>query len=146
MTLVHQETKLEPQVESLVVELRDLIDEARSSIASTVNSTLTMLYWHVGTKIHKEILKKERAECGQAILATVSRELTDDYGKGFSEKSLRRMIQFGVLFPAKPIVAALTRQLSWTHFRVLIPIKEPVKRNFYSELCRKERWTVRNKG
>jgi len=143
MILQYQETDLEPQVENLVGELRGMIDEARASIASTVNSTLTQLYWHVGNRIHKEILKEERAEYGRAIVATVSRQLTNDYGKGFSEKSLRRMIQFGEIFPEEPIVAALMRQLSWTHFTVLIPIKDAIKRDFYAEMCRIERWNVR---
>ncbi|NGX37012.1 MAG: hypothetical protein K1000chlam2_00161 [Chlamydiae bacterium] len=143
MTLQYQETGLEPQVENLVGELRGMIDEARSSIASTINSTLTMLYWHVGTRIQKEILKGERAEYGRSIVATVSRQLTNDYGKGFSEKSIRRMIQFGEIFSEEPIVAALMRQLSWTHFTVLIPIKDTIKRDFYAEMCRIERWNVR---
>jgi len=143
MTLQYQETALEPQIENLVGELRGMIDEARSSISSTINSTLTFLYWHVGTRIHKEILKGERAEYGRSIVASVSRQLTTDYGKGFSEKSIRRMIQFGETFPQEPIVAALMRQLSWTHFTVLIPIKDTIKRDFYAEICRIEKWNVR---
>jgi len=102
-----------------------------------------MLYWQVGTRIRKEILNEERAEYGRSIVATVSQQLTSDYGKGFSEKSLRRMIQFGETFPKEPIVAALMRQLSWTHFTVLIPIKDPIKRDFYAEMCRIEKWNVR---
>lgn len=143
MTLKTQETDLAPQVENLVGELSNMIDQARSTVASTINSTLTMLYWHVGTRINKEILNEERAEYGRSIVASVSRQLTRDYGKGFSEKSLRRMIQFGETFPEEPIVAALMRQLSWTHFTVLIPIKDPIKRDFYAEMCRIEKWNVR---
>lgn len=143
MTLQYQETALEPQVEDLVGELRGLIDEARTSIASTVNFTITMLYWKLGTRIRKEILREERAEYGKTIIASVSEKLTNDYGKGFSEKSLRRMIQFGETFADEPIVAALMRQLSWTHFTVLIPIKDSIKRAFYAEMCRIEKWNVR---
>ena len=143
MTLQYQETTLEPQVESLVGELRGMIDEARSSIASTVNSTLTLLYWHVGNRIHKEILREERAEYGRSIVATVSRQLTSYYGKGFTEKGLRRMIQFAEIFPDEQIVATLMRQLSWSHFVLLIPIKDIIKRDFYAEMCRIEQWNVR---
>jgi len=143
MTLQYQKTALEPQVDNLVGELRGMIDQARASIASTVNSTITMLYWQVGTRIRKKILKEERAKYGRSIVASVSRQLTNDYGKGFSEKSLRRMIQFGDIFPDEPIVAALMRQLSWTHFTVLIPIKDTIKRDFYAEMCRIEKWNVR---
>jgi DUF1016 N-terminal domain len=143
MTLQTQETALEPQVDNLVGELRGMIDQARSSIASTINSTLTVLYWHIGSRIRGEILKDERAEYGKKIVATVSRQLTRDYGKGFLEKSLWRMIQFAEVFPEEQIVVSLIRQLSWSHFRLLIPIKDTDKRDFYAEMCRVERWNVR---
>ncbi len=143
MTLQYQETALEPQVENLVGELRGLIDQARESIASTVNARLTMLYWHLGNRIRKEILKDERAEYGRGIVAAVARQLTQHYGKGFSEKSLRRMVQFGELFPDEQIVAPLARQLTWTHITVLLPLKDPIKRDFYTEMCRIEKWNVR---
>src|SRR3990172_6123326 len=79
----------------------------------------------------------------RSIVATVSRQLTSIYGKGFSDKSLRRMIQFGEVFPDEKIVASLLRQLSWTLFTFLIPIKDPLKRDFYAEMCRIEKWNVR---
>ncbi len=102
-----------------------------------------MLYWHIGNRVRKEILSDRRAEYGQEIVVTVSRQLTSIYGKGFSDKSLRRMIQFGEAFPDEKIVASLLRQLSWTHFTILIPIKDPLKRDFYAEMCRIEKWNVR---
>lgn len=104
--------------QELLLELRQMIDQARTSIASTVNVRLTMLYWHIGNRIRKEILKEERAEYGRTIVAAVARQLTQYYGKGFSEKSLRRMIQFGEAFSDEQIVAAVARQLTWTHFTV----------------------------
>lgn len=87
------------QLNDLIGELKTMIDQARESIASTVNTRLAMLYWHVGSRVRKEILKDERAEYGRTIVASVARQLTLQYGKGFSEKSLRRMIQFGEVFP-----------------------------------------------
>lgn len=144
MTLQTPNTELEPQqVETLIGELRQIIDRTRTSIASTVNAGLTLLYWHIGTRIRKELLQNERAEYGQKIVATVSRQLALDYGKGFMEKSLRRMIQFAEVFPEQQIMLALTRQLSWSHFRLLMPIKDATKRDFYAEMCRIERWNVR---
>ena len=132
-----------PLLDGLIVDLRAMIDHARGSIASTVNARLTMLYWHLGNRIRKEILKDERAEYGRAIVAAVARQLTQNYGKGFSEKSLRRMIQFGEIFSDEQIVAPLARQLTWTHFTVLLPIKDTIKRDFYTEMCRIEKWNVR---
>lgn len=144
MTLQTHETDSEPiRLDGLLEELRHMIDEARESVASTVNASLTLLYWQVGFRIRTELLKNERAEYGQKIVATVSRQLTADYGRGFLEKSLRRMIQFAEVFPEKEIVASLIRQLSWSHFKLLFPIKDDIKRDFYAEMCRIEKWNVR---
>lgn len=129
--------------QGLIDELRSLIDQTRESIATTVNSRLTMLYWHIGSRIRSEILNNERAEYGGQIVATVSRQLAGEYGKGFVEKSLWRMIQFAELFPNKEIVNGLIRQLSWSHFRLLLPLKDSLKRDFYAEMCRIEKWNVR---
>jgi predicted nuclease of restriction endonuclease-like (RecB) superfamily len=129
--------------QGLIDELRSMIDQTRESVAMIINSKLAMLYWHVGNRVRKEILNDKRAEYGQEIVAAVSRQLTSLYGKGFSDKSLRRMIQFGELFPNEKIVASLLRQLSWTHFTVLLPIKDSIKREFYAEMCRIEKWNVR---
>jgi len=112
-------------------DIRRLIDEAGSSVAITVNTTMTMLYWQIGKRINDDILKGERAEYGKEIVSTLSRQLVMEYGNNFSEKNLRRMIQFAEVYPSKKIVVSLIRQLSWTHIIALIPIKEPLKRDFY---------------
>jgi predicted nuclease of restriction endonuclease-like (RecB) superfamily len=148
---MNQETALSPLQtppaltlpKSLLEDLRQMIDQTRHTIASTINVGLIMLYWRVGKRIQKETLQNERAEYGQKIVATVSRQLTTEYGKGFLEKSLHRMIQFSEVFSDEQIVATLMRQLTWSHFRLLIPIKDALKRDFYAEMCRVERWTVR---
>jgi hypothetical protein len=127
----------------LVEELRQLINETRNRVAATVNSELTMLYWHIGTRIRTEVLQNERAEYGKQIVATVSQQLTADYGKSFDSKNLFRMIQFSELFPDEQIVVTLSRQLSWSHFLAILPVKNDLGRAFYAEMCRIERWTVR---
>ncbi len=85
------------------------------------------------------ILKQKRADYGKEIVVTLSRQLTEDYGNNFNEKNLRRMIQFTEVFPDKEIVVSLIRQLSWTHFIALIPLKDDLQRDFYAEMCRIER-------
>ncbi len=130
-------------VDGLIGELRQIIEQTRESVATTVNASLTLLYWQVGFRIKTELLQNERAEYGQKIVATVSRQLTTEYGKGFTEKNLRRMVQFAEVFHEKEIVVSLIRQLSWTHFIALIPIKDPLKRDFYAEMCRLEHWNVK---
>ena len=64
------------------------------------------------------MLGSERAAYGEQIVVTVSGQLVVDYGRGYSEKNLRRMVQFAELFPEQEIVATLSRQLSWSHFGV----------------------------
>ena len=128
---------------TLLIDVRRLIDEAREAVATTVNAGLTMLYWRIGERINAEVLKHTRAEYGKQIVATLSQQLTQQYGDGFEEKNLRRMLQFNQTFPDERIVVSLIRQLSWTHFIALIPIQESLKRDFYAEMCRLERWSVR---
>jgi predicted nuclease of restriction endonuclease-like (RecB) superfamily len=102
-----------------------------------------LLSWEIGQKIRTEVLGLKRAEYGERVVRTVAEGLTADYGRGYSEKNLRHMIRFAERFPAREIVSALSRQLSWTHFRALAYIDDPLKREFYAELCRVERWGTR---
>ena len=90
-----------------------------------------------------KILHGERAEYGKQIVSTLSRQLAADYGDSFTEKNLRRMIQFAEVFPEEQIVVSLIRNLSWTHFLALIPLVKPLQREYYAEMCRVERWSVR---
>ena len=124
-------------------DIRKLIEEPRQNVATTVNAGLTMLYWKIGKRINLEILKGERAEYGAEILQTLSAKLIFEYGEGFAEKNIRRMVQFYDLFPNKQIVVTLSRQLSWSHFIAVLPVKNALAREFYTEMCRLERWSVR---
>lgn len=129
--------------ERLLKDLKTLIEESRLTVVLAVNTALTMLYWQIGKRISVEILKGGRAEYGKQIVASLARQLVKDYGKGFTEKNLRRMIQFSQEFPEEKIVASLMRQLSWTHFTLLIPLKDPLQKMFYAEMCSLEKWSVR---
>ena len=137
--------RLTPQVNetALLEDLRSLILSARQRIAVVANSTTTLLYWHLGQRLMKENLQNQRAAYGKQILATVSRELTAEFGRGFSYATVNRAIQFSELFPDPEIVSTLSTQLSWSHFMELLPIKEPLARDFYAEMCRIEHWDVR---
>jgi predicted nuclease of restriction endonuclease-like (RecB) superfamily len=128
---------------SLLADLRQLILEAKHDVARRVNSGMVLLYWSVGQRIRQHILKEKRAEYGEQIVSAVGRQLTAEFGKGFSEKSIRHMVRFAEVFPDAQIVSPLVRQLSWRHFTRLIYIKDPLKRDFYAELCRIERWNTR---
>jgi predicted nuclease of restriction endonuclease-like (RecB) superfamily len=127
----------------LLADLRGLIQQARVGVARAVDSSLTALYWHVGQRIRQDILKEKRAEYGEQIVATLGTQLETEFGRGFGEKNLRRMIRFAEVFPDREIVASLSRQLAWSHFIELIPLEKPLEREFYAEMCRVERWSVR---
>ena len=129
--------------DGLLADVQSMIEQTRAGVAQAINAGMTSLYWRIGKRIQNEILQGQRADYGKEIVATLSRQLASKFGTGFSEKNLRRMIQFAEVFPDPEIVVSLIRQLSWTHILVLIPLKEPLQREFYAEMCRVERWSVR---
>jgi hypothetical protein len=83
------------------------------------------------------------ARATKQILATVSQELTAEFGAGFNYTSLTRMARFAEWMTNEQILATLSQTLSWSHFVELLPIKDPLARDFYAEMCRIERWDVR---
>lgn len=127
----------------LLNEIKQMIEETQTGIAATVNTGLTLLYWRIGKCINNEILEGDRAEYGKQILATLSQELKTEYGRGFSYSALTRICKFTQSFSDAKIVATLSQQLSWSHFREIIPLEEPLKRQFYAEMSRVEKWSVR---
>lgn len=128
---------------ALLKDLREMIVSAREDVARSVNSALVMLYWKIGERIRKEILKEKRADYGEQIVPTLSAQLVPEFGQGFGRRNLFRMIQFAQVFPDKQIVSTLSRQLGWSHFVEIIPLKDPLRRDFYAEMCQIERWSVR---
>lgn len=129
--------------DGLAADVRRMIEQTREGVARTVNAGVTFLYWRIGKRIQSEILQNERAAYGKEILAALSQQLTTEFGLGYSYSALTRMVKFATTFPDLPIVAALGQQLGWTHFKALIPLKDPLQREFYAEMCRIERWSSR---
>lgn len=133
----------QPQNE-LFGEIKSLIEQSKQQIAISVNAAMSMLYWKIGKRINEEVNFQNRTQSyGKQIVATLWRQLEKEYGTSFSEKNLRRMMQFAEVFPDEKIVVSLIRQLSWTHFLAVIPIQDPLKRMFYIEMCKVEKWSVR---
>jgi predicted nuclease of restriction endonuclease-like (RecB) superfamily len=129
--------------ENLYNELRTLIASSRQRLAGAVNAELTRLYWTVGQRLATEVLGGERAQYGSQLMARLGQQLTTEFGRGFEAKNLRRMVQFVQAFPEPENVASLMRQLSWTHFLQLIPVKTEQARTFYAQQCAEQRWSVR---
>jgi predicted nuclease of restriction endonuclease-like (RecB) superfamily len=118
------------------------IESAKSHVASYTNSALVVLYWNVGSLINDDILNNTRAEYGEQILSHLAKELTLLYGNGFDRPNLSRMVKFSKLY-SQEICVTLSQQLSWSHIIRLIAIEVDLKRDFYAEMCRLERWSVR---
>jgi predicted nuclease of restriction endonuclease-like (RecB) superfamily len=135
--------KLQNISDPLFLEIRKYINDAKQLVATTTNSAITILYWNIGFRINQEILNNERAEYGKQIVKQLSQKLAFEYGKGWSEKQLRHCLRFAETFAEKEIVYALSRELSWTHFRILMYVNKPLSRDFYLEMCRLEKWTTR---
>jgi predicted nuclease of restriction endonuclease-like (RecB) superfamily len=126
----------------LLSELRELVQTARQRVATVANAAHSLLYWHIGHRLVSENLTDGKAEYGKRILATISRELTSEFGDGFTLRAIYRAIQFCQCFQDKSIVSTLSTQLGWSHFIEILPIKDPLAREFYAEMCRVERWSV----
>lgn len=127
----------------LFSDIRTLIDSARQRAAVAVNAELTLLYWQVGRRINTEILNGKRAEYGKEIIPHLARQLTYLYGKGWTQRNLANMVLFSESFSDPNILRALSAKLSWTHFRTLIAIDDPLKRDFYTQMAQLEGWSTR---
>ena len=134
---------LEISKDVLYTDISKLIDAARTKVAYYADSSLVELYWQIGNRINLEILNEKRADYGKEIVKNLAVKLEANYGRGFNRSSLFRMIQFVKCY-SKEIVATLSRQFSWSKFIELITIEEPLKRQFYTEMCRIEHWSVRD--
>ncbi|OHE58966.1 MAG: hypothetical protein A2Z47_16290 [Thermodesulfovibrio sp. RBG_19FT_COMBO_42_12] len=117
----------------LLSDIRLMIEQSRHRFSQAINAEIALLYWNIGKRIRVDILKEKRADYGQRIVSALSIKLSKEYGTGFAEKNLRRMIQLAEVYPDEKIVVSLIRQLSWTHFLAIIPLKDPLQRDFYSE-------------
>lgn len=122
--------------------IKALIEQTKRGVAHSVNTMLTTMYWHIGKKIAEEILQNQRAEYGKEIVATLSRQLQEVYGKGYSYSALNRMLKFANSFDEK-IVATLSQQLSWSHFVELVTLEDELKRAFYTQMSIVDNWSVR---
>lgn len=127
----------------LLADLRRMIDSTRQNVAAAVNAELTLLYWRIGHRISTEVLGGERAEYGKQIISTVARQLTAEYGRGWSERQLRYCLRISEVFSDEKILHTLCSELSWSHLRQLIYLDDPLKRDFYIGICRLEHWSVR---
>lgn len=138
-----KQTKIAKRHDLLLKDLRSMIEEAREHVVREIDSSLVIVYWKIGHRLRQDILKEKRAEYGKEIVVTVSRQLSMEFGRGFSRANLFHMVRFAEVYPDPETVYALSRQLRWTHFRQIIYIEDSIKRDFYAEMSRVEQWSTR---
>lgn len=131
------------QNENLFDAIKELIEQTKQNVAVTVNSALSMMYWTIGKKINDDILKNRRAGYGKEIVSTLSRQLKEQYGDGYSLKNLRHMMKFHDVISDFEKVSTLSRQLTWSHLKELIYFDDSLKIDFYIQMTLADRWSVR---
>jgi hypothetical protein len=123
------------------MEIRRIIQTARKKSYTITNFSMVEAYWHVGKRIVDEEQKgKHKAEYGRKLVIALAQKLVSEFGKGFSESNLWNFRQFYLTFPSKPILYALRRELTWTHFRMLMRVENSNARNFYINESADNNW------
>lgn len=130
-------------INNLFSEIKHLVEEARQNVAVAVNAATTILYWNIGQRVNNKILENKRAEYGKEVVKTLSQKLTQEFGKGWSEQQIRHCLRIAETFPDKEILYALSRQLTWTHLRTIMYLKDELRREFYIEMIKLENWDTR---
>ena len=121
-------------------EIKSILANARNKVYHTANFAMVEAYWNIGKKIIEEQGGKDTAEYGQGLLEELSKQMTKDFGKGFTVANLKNMRQFYLIFPNG---YALRSELSWTHYRSLMRVENEKARNFYLEEAIKSNWSIR---
>lgn len=122
-------------------DLRQIINAARSRVASCAKYEVTMMYWNIGDRINRDVLNYERAEYGKQIVSQIATQLQEEYGrKGFEPRNIRRMMTFAQLFPDFQIVSQLATKLFWSHFIEVFSLKDSLQREFYLTMAATENW------
>ncbi|MDQ7061029.1 MAG: PDDEXK nuclease domain-containing protein [Sulfurimonas sp.] len=128
---------------NLFTNITALIEQTKQTLVVTVNSSLTLLYWNIGKQINKDILQNSRADYGKEILQTLSAQLSEAYGKGYTKRNLDNMVRFYKVLDNFEIVHSLSTQLTWTHFKTIIYIDDSLKRDFYIGMVKLDKWSTR---
>ena len=127
----------------LFKELSQIIEQSKLQVVARVNSILTITYWQIGKKINDHILKNERAEYGEKVVINLAKDLEKQFGRSYTLRNVRRMMQFAEQFDDVNIVTPLVSQLSWSHFLQLLPLKSMEQKIFYAQKAIEENWSKR---
>lgn len=128
------------EVDVLYNYIKKLVEESRNRVYKTVNTEMIKLYWNIGKLVVNKQNGNHRAKYGDYLIDNISKKLTNDYGKGFSQRNIKRMRKFYQCYPKG---TTMLSQLSWSHYLELIKIEDDAKRNFYMHECINSNWNVR---
>lgn len=132
-----------PNSDPLLKDLHVLIAQSRQQIATVINAEITRLYWAIGKRINEDILNQGRAEYGKQTIRRLSQQLIAEFGRGFSVANLTNAVELARLYADSQIIQTLSEQFNWSHFVTFVTIKDELKRDFYMQMARLERWSVR---
>lgn len=132
-----------PESQLLYTDVCHIIDETRTRVAVYVNAEVCHTNWLIGKRIKEDILYNKRAEYGKQVVKELSQRLSERYGKGWSEKTLRHCLRAAETFSESDIVSAVQRQFSWTHLKSIMYIPDELARKFYMQMCCYEHWDTR---
>ena len=125
-------------------EIKKILKNARQKAYTAVNSAMVEAYWKIGRRIvEEEQSGRERAEYGKEIIKNLSKELTEEFGKGFGERNIRNIRQFYVLFSDYEKWKSLISKLTWTHIQKVLRVSNEKARIFYLTEAAENMWSVR---
>lgn len=130
-------------IDDLYKRIVALIENAKSNVAIKINNEMTFLYWSIGKDITENVLNNQKAEYGKSVIKKLSQRLVIEYGRGYGERNIFRMVKFYDYFKDFKILSTLSAKLSWSHFVELLQIQDNIKREFYATMCSNEFWSVR---
>ena len=129
---------------NFVAEIRDILAQARQKTYTAINSAMVEAYWLMGKRIVEEEQQgNQRANYGEAILKSLSVELTDEFGKGFSYANLRNFRQFYLTYPDVEICYTLCSKLTWSHNRLIMRVENKEAQRYYLQEAYEQNWSVR---
>lgn len=128
----------------LLGDVRAILDQARQKAYASVNFAMVECYWQIGRRIvEAEQHGQRRADYGEGIIRALSRSLTNEFGRGFSYANLKNFRQFYLVYPDFEKSYAVRSQLSWTHYRLIMRVENPVARDFYMQEAAGQNWSSR---
>jgi predicted nuclease of restriction endonuclease-like (RecB) superfamily len=133
-----------PTTDHFVNDIRGILVDARKQAYTSVNTMMVLAYWKVGQRIvEEELLGKERADYGHYLIRNLAKQLSDEFGKGFSLANLKNCRQFYLTFPEFEKGYAVRSQLSWTHYRLIMRVENPQAREYYLHEAAAHQWSSR---